>query len=281
MVLIKLLIFTLTFYQLFVDLDAIKCPKGHKVKSHSESVCVPCHDGSFHPGDNESLFCRPCTKCIEDSWSFEKQACTKETDTKCECRGEFVTWDDLSSTCKCDIGFGLTNGVCSKCKYGHFSKKINSPCQEWKKCESGVKIDGSGTSDVTCNELRINTTSYTKRTPSKQPPEGAHTQNMLATNMTTTTTTPTTASPGHRVTTKPNGKIEPSQNSNTGHHIGTVLILLGIVGLLLLTAVNCKLHNACVQRKPGPTNDSLCRRPVEESGDSSPSTSIKLIPGEP
>ncbi|XP_062259730.1 tumor necrosis factor receptor superfamily member 4 [Platichthys flesus] len=280
MVLIKLLIFTLTFSQLIVDLDAIKCPKGQKVKSSSSEECDVCRDGTFNSGETESLRCNPCTKCRQNWGSSMKQECTKETDTKCECRAEFVAWDSSSSHCYCAIGFGLIDGVCSKCKHGHFSNKNNSPCREWKKCESGVKTDGNGTSDVTCNERRINTTSYTTRTPTKQPREGAHTQNMLATTMNTTTTT--TAPPGPKVTPKPKRKIEPSPDSSTGHHIGMVLILLGIVGLLLLTAVTCKLHNApCVQRKPGPTNDSLCRRPVEESGDSSPSTSLKLIPGEP
>ncbi|XP_060925141.1 tumor necrosis factor receptor superfamily member 4 [Limanda limanda] len=279
MVLIKLLIFTSTFYQLFVDLDAIICPKGHKVKSSDREGCDVCKVGSFHPGENERLVCHPCTKCRADRGSSEKQKCTKETDTICECRGEFVAWLKNSDTCKCDIGFGLIDGVCSKCKHGHFSTKIDSPCQEWKKCESGVKTNGSGTSDVICNELGINTTSYTTRTPPIHPSEGARTKKMLTTTMTTTTTT-TTAPPGHKVPHEPNGKIEHFPNSNTGHHIGSVLF--GIVALLLLTAVTCKLHKSpCVQKKPLPTNDSLCRRPVEESGDSSPSTSIKLIPGEP
>ncbi|XP_035005629.1 tumor necrosis factor receptor superfamily member 4 [Hippoglossus stenolepis] len=284
MVLIKLLIFTLTFYQLIVDLDAITCPKGHKVKrisSSSSGDCEVCPDGSFQPEENNSLLCRACTNCEKNRGSVVKQKCTKETDTKCECRGNFVAWDKTSSTCKCDIGFELRHEECFKCKEAHFSHRINSPvCREWKKCESGEKIGGTKTSDVICNELRINSTSYTTRTPPKHPPEGTHTQNMLTTTMTTTTTT--TAPPGHKVTPKPNGKIEPSPNSNTGNHIGTGLIILGIIGLLLLTAVTCKLHNApCVQRKPVPTNDSLCRRPVEESGDSSQSSSLKLNPGEP
>lgn len=42
-----------------------------------------------------------------DYGSAVKEACTKETNTKCQCRGEFVPAESDSSTCKCEIGFGL------------------------------------------------------------------------------------------------------------------------------------------------------------------------------
>ncbi|XP_069392239.1 uncharacterized protein [Paralichthys olivaceus] len=230
MVLIKLLIFTLTFYQHIVDLDA--CPKGHKVKKGGKSgACEVCPDGYYQPEENNSLECKPCTRC---------------------------------------------QGKCEKCKDGYFSSKLNTPCKKWRECKSGEKTSGSSTTDVTCNEWRSNSTSHITHSPPQRPHEGTSTQNMHI-----TATITTTAPPGEKVSPQPKGKMEPSPNSNSGNHIGMVLIILGIVGLLLLTVVTCKLHNApCARRKPVLQNDSLCRRPVEESGDSSLS-SLKMNPQEP
>uniref|UniRef100_G3PF43 Uncharacterized protein n=2 Tax=Gasterosteus aculeatus TaxID=69293 RepID=G3PF43_GASAC len=94
------------------------------------------------------------------------------------------------------------------------------------------------------------------RLTSPHPHERAHTERIP------TGTTTTMAAPGHTVT-----------------HIGTglALVILGIIGLRVLTAVTCKLH---VTPQPAvPNNDSLCRRPVEESGESS-LCSVKRNPGE-
>lgn len=97
---------------------------------------------------------------VESGSSVEKE-CTKETDRKCQCRGEFVPKDNDSSTCICNVGFGLKGRgtemdhttehaicqkcqiaflminsfslpECSKCEHGYFSISINSPCQQWK-----------------------------------------------------------------------------------------------------------------------------------------------------
>lgn len=44
------------------------------------------------------------------SGSFPLKHCTKEANTICQCRREFVPSDNDSSTCKCGIGFGLKHG---------------------------------------------------------------------------------------------------------------------------------------------------------------------------
>ncbi|XP_022602551.1 tumor necrosis factor receptor superfamily member 4-like isoform X2 [Seriola dumerili] len=279
MVLLKFLILTLTFYELFVNLEAGTCPKGHSLSRKAD--CKICPDGYYQPEENDSLSCRPCTMCEEHRGSAIEQKCTKETDTKCQCREGFVPWGSDSSTCKCDIGFGLTNGKCSKCEVGFFSKSINSPCQKWKECKSGEKIPGTSSSDVICIELKSNpdiTTPDITFLPSHSPHEETQAQNLHTTTTTTTSTTTTTALPGHTLSTKKNRDMQPPP-SNTGSHIGLAVLMFGIVGLLVLTAVTCKLHiTPCVQRKPAvQTKDSLCRRPIEEIGDGSQS-SLKQNP---
>nr|XP_040061090.1 tumor necrosis factor receptor superfamily member 4 isoform X1 [Gasterosteus aculeatus aculeatus] len=279
MVIFKLLIFTLIFYEFTVDLDAgITCSKGQRV-TRSGTGCESCPIEAFQPEENDSQVCKVCTKCESETGSVVKEECTKETNTKCQCREEFVPWERDSSSCKCRIGFGLQleGRKCSKCEDGYFTTQSNSQCKKWKECKCGVKTNGTRSSDVICNELQGCTTSniptpsanylttpptsnkmvsLIARLTSPHPHERAHTERIP------TGTTTTMAAPGHTVT-----------------HIGTglALVILGIIGLRVLTAVTCKLH---VTPQPAvPNNDSLCRRPVEESGESS-LCSVKRNPGE-
>ncbi|XP_034388811.1 tumor necrosis factor receptor superfamily member 9 [Cyclopterus lumpus] len=281
MVLFKVLVFTLTFHKIIVDLDARTiCPKGHRV-TKSGTSCEICPSEAFQPEEKDSQFCKACTKCDFESGSIVKEECTKETNTKCQCRGEFVPWESDSSTCRCGIGFGLKRDgtECSKCEDGYFSTQINSCCQKWRECKCGVKMNGTRSSDVLCNfELQgCSGASNTYITPpSNTYIITATTSNKLVSLITRLTshhsneraqtqrmdTIATTAAPGH-----------------TDAYIatGVAFLILGIIGLLVLTAVIGKLHMT-----PQPIalkNDSLCRRPVEESGEGSLS-SLKLNPGE-
>ncbi|XP_054473523.1 tumor necrosis factor receptor superfamily member 4 isoform X2 [Anoplopoma fimbria] len=272
MFLFKLLIVTLSFY----DLDALRtCPKGQRLNPKANG-CDVCPNDAFQPEENDSQTCKVCTKCDGESGSDVKENCTKETNTKCQCREGFVPWESDSSSCKCEIGFELKHGgrECVKCDDGYFSTRMTSPCQKWKECKCGVNTKGTSTSDVICNkELQgcsdtSNTYFTTPRTSttkvslitlltSQHPRERVHTQRM---HTTTTTTTTTKAASEHIPT-----------------HIGMAFLILGIIGLLVLTAVTCKLH---ISPQPAaPKNDSLCRRPVEESGEGS-LASLKLNPGE-
>ncbi|XP_067443187.1 tumor necrosis factor receptor superfamily member 4 [Thunnus thynnus] len=281
MVPLKLLIFTLILCKLVADLDA-KCPKGKK--KTKDNGCADCQEGFFQPEENDSQRCSVCTKCDEKTTTVA-QVCTKVTDRTCKCREGFVAWPNDAASCYCPMGFGLIKGEtfkCSKCEHGHFSKGIDSACQKWKKCKSSVKENGTNMSDVTCNEEKNNNdittattsnkiTSVIKHLRTTRPHEGGPTQEINRVTATTPTTTATVASSTKGTT------IDPS---NTGNQIGMTLLLFGIIGLLVLTAVTCRLHiTPCVQRKPAvQPNDPLCRRPVEESGDDS-LCPLKVNPG--
>ncbi|KAI9515076.1 hypothetical protein NQZ68_027940 [Dissostichus eleginoides] len=283
MVLLKLLIFTLTFYELIFYLDAKTCPKGEKVvRAHARvESCERCPDDNYQDEQNYSQNCKPCIQCDQATGSSLKKKCTKETNTECECRRGFVRHDD--SSCKCNKGFGLKRGECSECEEGFFSSSINSQCQKWKECKSGVQLAGNKNSDVRCNvdtnpTTSNETVSLLTRLTTHHSHWGDKTQNP-ATNIKTTTssisTTSTTAAPGHRT-----DKGPPFHPSDLGTYTGAgmVLIIIGMIGLLVLTAVTCKLRS---NPKPAVTkSESLCRSPVEESGDDSQS-SLKLNPEEP
>uniref|UniRef100_A0A3P9N910 Tumor necrosis factor receptor superfamily member 4 n=1 Tax=Poecilia reticulata TaxID=8081 RepID=A0A3P9N910_POERE len=209
-----------------------------------KTECEPCGEGTFQATPKKSQSCDGCTTCYEGSDIKEK--CTAVKNTVCGCRDGFVPRARDSSICKCDIGSGLENGVCSKCKEGYFSQEINTQCQKWKDCKSaGIKQAGSSTSDVVCNEM-INDSQttvapttiskvFSSLSTTRRPHEGAPIQKTRSSTTTTTVQRPTV-----RNTTQ-----------NTSIHIGKTF--------------------------PAFSKDSLCRRPVEESGDGSES-SLKLNP---
>ncbi|TKS71308.1 Tumor necrosis factor receptor superfamily member 4 OX40 antigen OX40L receptor [Collichthys lucidus] len=222
---------------------------GHRVGPHGR--CDTCHEGTYQITNNYSGRCQgTCTKCDEQSGSFTIKKCTKENNAECQCRSGFVPSDSDYSTCRCDRGFGLSinNGrkECSKCEHGYFNARINSPCKKWKECKS-VGTPGTTTSDVICN----NTYAITHPTPTKtisiiklltshRPQDGTENQKMHSTTTTTATTTKSSSASGHPAT--PNDKVQPSYPSTTGNYIGMALLIFGIAGLLVLTAVTCKLH---------------------------------------
>ncbi|XP_026202591.1 tumor necrosis factor receptor superfamily member 4 [Anabas testudineus] len=268
----KVLLFTLTFCKLAIHSDATRCLKGQRVTR--QGGCTACSNGYYQPEENDSQECRPCTNCNKNWGSSVKQECTRETDRKCQCRAGFTPWEDDASSCKCDIGFGLKNNECLECEYGYFTSEINSVCQKWKECKSGVKVNGKRTSDAICNDPESDSaiTKTIIQSTSLRPREEPQTQ-------ATRTMTFSTAPPQHKGT----PKKEEAQNphSNAGHYTGMVLLIFGIIGLLILTAVTCKLHiTPCMQKKTAVQTKDSCRRPVEESGDGSLS-SFKLNPEEP
>ncbi|XP_037346062.2 tumor necrosis factor receptor superfamily member 4 [Pungitius pungitius] len=272
MVIFKQLIFTLIFYEFAVDLNAATCPKGQRILK--TTGCETCPSDGFQDEENETQVCKACTKCDSKTGSVVKKACTKETNTICQCLEGFVSWEDDSSSCKCGIGFGIQGPKCSKCEDGYFTTDINLQCKKWKECKCGVKTNGTTSSDVICNaEFQGCIAKNTPRTNYLTTPPGSKKTVSLITRLTSPhprKTAHTQRIPTGTTTTTP---------SRTVTHIGTglALVTLGIFGLLTLIAVTYKLR--FTHPPAAPKNDSLCRRPVEESGESS-LCSVKLNPEE-
>ncbi|CAI5687458.1 unnamed protein product [Oreochromis niloticus] len=136
---------------------------GQKV-SRNGNKCEECPAGYYQDQENTKNHCKPCTRCESNDGSVIKQDCTKFTNTKCECRKDFVPRDSESSICQCAEGFKQTGGECQKCEEGFFITSENSDCKKWKECTSGVKINGTATSDAICNEPNSNTHTTTPPT---------------------------------------------------------------------------------------------------------------------
>ncbi|XP_077386099.1 uncharacterized protein LOC144023974 isoform X2 [Festucalex cinctus] len=262
---LKLLLLSLTFHKFRADVDRFSCPKGKLIKMHGASpYCEACPEGYHQPGKNYSKQCKACTKCDEESGSKVTEKCTKVADTKCECRKGFDPAESDFATCECRVGSGLHDGECSKCEDGSFNQRPNGPCIQWKECKSGVNVSGSSTSDIICNE-DVNhhphsspTSNHTVSviTPKRewdQSHDDAHLE--------------TTATARYDVPSRDNVQPAPPSNA-TGHHISMAFVIFGIVALVVLSVVASKVRSTtCVRRRPAEQTDSLCRRPVEESGD--------------
>ncbi|XP_041836842.1 tumor necrosis factor receptor superfamily member 4 [Melanotaenia boesemani] len=256
MALSSALIIIFTFNEL-VALDAVECGKGMKV---SNGGCEPCSDDYYNDQINRTPSCKPCKHCL--SGGFVEERCTKVTDTKCQCYP----------------GYALDReNFCVECADGYFSLGYGVPCKKWTDCKAaGEKVRGTKTSDAICNEQMesnvITIASTTNRSvpitrlTTHRPHEGAQTQM-------THSTTSTTPQANDR------GRAQPPNQINTGNYFGQALLIFGIAMLVVLTLVTCKLtvHPHLKRGPTSPLNDS-CRPPVEESGDSSESFTIKLNP---
>ncbi|KAM3621973.1 uncharacterized protein V6R79_018484 [Siganus canaliculatus] len=246
MALLKLLVITLTFCTLIFNLNATICPKGKRVTDNGKS-CQACPKGTYHRGENRSKQCEPCGKCHEDTGSRYVERCTKERNRSCRCEKGFAPAERDNSTCRkqCNIGYELKAEECVECQEGYFSSAINSKCQKWTECKAtGIKIEGTKTSDAICNTERSRqpvTTAPTSKSVvslithfiSPRPHEGAQTQKMhTTTNITATTSVATIAKT----------KGQPVNTSTSGNHTSLIFLILGITGLLILTLVTCKMY---------------------------------------
>ncbi|XP_075996981.1 tumor necrosis factor receptor superfamily member 4 [Genypterus blacodes] len=250
---------------------SLTCRKGHKVSTAKGiTKCEVCPVGNYMSEENASQRCRPCSRCDSQLGSEEKQSCSKTEDTKCQCRAGFIPWESNSVSCKCEGGFEQKNDECQKCQDGYFSD-WGSSCSKWKECKStGVKVNGTSTSDVVCNTDTIISTPApsNERDDVTDEPDQAEDPLQHST---------TTSAPGHGVSTKV--WRQPSTPDHDYSPSGiAVLLTLGIVGLIVMSAVTCKLNIIpCLLNKTPPENmkDSSYGSPVEESGDSNCSTPLE------
>ncbi|KAF3856208.1 hypothetical protein F7725_016931 [Dissostichus mawsoni] len=274
MVLLKLLIFTLTFYEHIFYLDAKSCPKGEKVVRAPARVeyCESCPDETIRMKIIIPKTANLVYSVIKRREVLLKRSAQKRQTLNVSAVGDLFT-----------MMIPVANNVQNVKR--DFSAQVSTHSVKNGKsiCKSGVQLAGNKNSDVRCNVDTTPTTSnetvsLLTRLTSHHSHWGDKTQNP-ATNIKTTTssisTTSTTAAPGHRT-----DKGPPFYPSDLGTYTGAgmVLIIIGMIGLLVLTAVTCKLR---FNPKPAVTkSESLCRSPVEESGDDSQS-SLKLNPEEP
>uniref|UniRef100_A0A4W5P3I1 Si:ch73-361p23.3 n=1 Tax=Hucho hucho TaxID=62062 RepID=A0A4W5P3I1_9TELE len=274
-VLIYLCVFTCKRFLNSVE-ATFECKKGEMINIRNGRLCDPCRENHYQAVPNRSQKCELCTSCRENSELISK--CTKTSNTICQCRTGFIRRDVESSICKCDEGSGVdTSGlICRECKNGSFTTKMDSKCVKWRECRSGVRIPGNATSDVICND---NSEPEGKTLPSTHTtsPSGSiqtFSKSLIQSQRSSPHPDVPTLAPA------PTIKVTKSPKFSTAD-FGQVMTLMGTVLLLtfLLTTVTCKLVIIpCIKNHKKPavrTSQDSCRRPVEESGDSSFSSLVK------
>ncbi|XP_067314610.1 tumor necrosis factor receptor superfamily member 9 [Pseudorasbora parva] len=219
------------------------CPAGERLDYFTKN-CVDCQENQYNPKSGENIHCKYCSKCEKGSKEVDK--CTPTTNTRCKCRKGFTPLDQKQEEiCVCKKGSGVdkTGETCSECKYGYFSDKDDSTCQKWRECNGEIEIPGTSTSDAVCK--------YAPNQTAEAPTE-------YTTSMKTTTITSTAPS---RTTT-------PSPTKENFHSIWLVMLFIGILLLSGLLYHKCK-SNCCIhnRKKVDSRKESICRKPVEESGD--------------
>ncbi|XP_035651880.1 tumor necrosis factor receptor superfamily member 4 isoform X2 [Oncorhynchus keta] len=258
--------------------EAFKCKIGERISRGKKEQCEPCPDENFQAVPNESLQCQPCYSCNESSGSEVISKCTKTSNAKCQCRGGFTNRDKDSTICKCAVGSGLDrSGIilkCRECEHGFFTTDKDSTCAKWRECKSGVKTSGTTMADVVCNE---ESESDGKTLPSMQPTSPSGSIQTVSKSLIQNQSQGSSRHPDVPTLTP----AVTGPKSTTADY-GQVMPLIGIVLLLtfLLTAVTCNLVIIpCIKNYKNPgvktAQDSMCRRPVEESGDSSLSSLVK------
>ncbi|KAJ8258861.1 hypothetical protein COCON_G00178730 [Conger conger] len=247
--------------------------KAGEMKEHNSGNCIPCLDLQYQSTPNKESFCRTCGTCFEEMGSELISKCTKTANTKCQCRKGFVPKRG-SSSCKCDKGSELddTRKNCRRCPAGYFNTEAGKKCTPWTDCgKQGVKTNGSHQQNVVCHEGPW--TSAPAR-------EGKHLSAPVAVPMTPPLTATTPTPPAFPFTTSVSIRTTRPPGHNSGFP-GYTIAVPPVLLLILLSPIICKKLIIPFIQNYKKKADTPCRRPVEESGDSSRSSLVKSSLGQP
>ncbi|XP_062402251.1 tumor necrosis factor receptor superfamily member 10C [Sardina pilchardus] len=249
------------------------CGAGEKIENDR---CVPCEKEKYRNADFGYDHCRPCRQCRQGS--KVKSPCTAGSNTECDCIEGFTPRYSSKNECYCGKGSGIdSTGRCLTCEDGFFSDKADGSCQKWTDCGSlGVKVKGSASSDVTCHTAtegtdtvvpssspRLTTKAFIpatiKATATSLNQYSNHTQNVKSLVSQSTTTS------------------VPSASAEQYYNGMLALLFIAFILLIVCFALIFKLAaGLCLKqlKKPIARADTVCRRPVEESGDKSCSSLV-------
>ncbi|XP_016421064.1 tumor necrosis factor receptor superfamily member 9-like [Sinocyclocheilus rhinocerous] len=231
-------------------------------QSYVTKNCEACPQNQYRSTSGTYFHCENCSKCKKGS--NELSSCTSTSDTKCKCKKGFMPIDRIKEEiCSCEKGSGIDEtGICKKCEDGFFTDKENSICQKWRECINGIVTAGTGTSDAVCKhaskEVKEAPTKEVKEAPTKEvkEPPKAHITPFQATTISSTATS--------RIT-------DSSSNSTQKNSLYSLWLVMLCAGILLLAGLlyhKCKVTH-CIHnhKKVDFRKESVCRKPVEESGE--------------
>ncbi|KAK7145075.1 hypothetical protein R3I94_011239 [Phoxinus phoxinus] len=237
------LLFLLLLHQ---NASAKNCPAGEMLVYKTE-FCVACQENHYNPISGPNIHCKLCSECGKGRKVVNK--CTSTTDTSCECKEGFTPNDQKKDTCICKKGSEVVKGgeTCSECREGYFSDKDDSRCQKWRECKSGIEIPGTSTSDAVCKNASEGVTQAPK----------VHTTSLKTASLETTTIS----------STAPSRTTAASPTKDRFYYLWLVMLWAGILLLSGLLYHKCKVTYCIHNHKVDSRKDSVCGKPVEESGE--------------
>ncbi|KAK2889450.1 hypothetical protein QQF64_028388 [Cirrhinus molitorella] len=243
--------------------ESASCPEGQRLNYKTKS-CEPCPPEQYNSIPGAKNFCLNCRKCKRGS--KEEKPCSPTSNAECICKTGFTPLDEENEICICKKGFGITKTgkECRKCEDGFFTDKEDSTCQKIKECKSKTLFPGNSTSDAVCKDASKEVTEAPK----------AHT-NLFQTTSISTPFQKTTISTSLRTTTissmATSRTTDSSLNSTAKDKFYSLWLVMLCTGILLLAGLlyyKCKvpqcIHN---HKKVDFRKESVCRKPVEESGE--------------
>ncbi|XP_015192376.1 tumor necrosis factor receptor superfamily member 4 isoform X2 [Lepisosteus oculatus] len=247
------------------------CQPGEK-RSYEQDGCVPCQDDRYQPKPNHSKTCLKCSVCNKNKGSEEVSPCTRTRNAICKCLPGFASRDSNNETCTCQKGYEMDakEKSCVPCKDGFYSTD-GEKCIKWTECGTKqVRVEGSREADVVCGD----DPSAPKSSPGTPVP-GLSGQS----HSTDISTVGASSAPGRSATT-------PRAGAASDFKLGLMLafFISSLVLLVIVITTSCKLVIwPCIKKKKKLfiNPDGSCRRPVEESGDSSRSSLVKSNQGKP
>ncbi|XP_056109708.1 tumor necrosis factor receptor superfamily member 9 [Rhinichthys klamathensis goyatoka] len=243
----KVLSTLLCLLLLHQNASAKDCPAGKRL-DYITQYCVACQENRYNPKSGPNVHCKLCSECGNGSKVVVK--CTPTTDIRCQCKEGFTPINQKKENCVCKKGSEVDKRgeTCSECRKGYFSDKDDSTCQKWRECKSGIEILGTSTSDAVC------------KNPSEEVTEAPK---VYATSLKTTSLKTTTISSA-----APSRTTASSPTKDRFYSLWLVMLCAGILLLSGLLYHKCKvtycIHN---RKKVDSRKDSVCRKPVEESGE--------------
>ncbi|XP_077054248.1 uncharacterized protein LOC143706325 [Siphateles boraxobius] len=248
----KVLSTLLCLLLLHQNASAEDCPAG-KRRVYKKEYCVDCQENEYNPTSGSNVHCKHCSECGKGSKVVDK--CTPTTDIRCECKKGFTSNDHHKQICVCKKGSGVDKGgdTCSECHNGYFSDKDDSTCQKWRECKSGIEIPGTKTSDAVCKNASEEVTETPK----------VSTTSLKITSLKTNSLKTTTISYAF-----PSRTTASSPTKDRFYSLWLVMLCAGIFLVSGFLYHNRKVTN-CIHnhKKVDSRKDSVCRKPVEESGD--------------
>ncbi|MBN3322032.1 TNR11 factor, partial [Atractosteus spatula] len=269
-------------------------PEGEK-RSYEQDGCVACQDDRYQPKPNHSKTCLKCSVCNKNKGSEEVSPCTRKSNAVCKCLPGFVSRDSNNETCTCEKGYEMEakEKSCVPCKDGFYSTD-GEKCIKWTECGTKqVRVEGSREADVVCGD----DPSAPKSSPGTPVPGFSGQSHSTYISAVSASTTPARSATTPRAGAASDFKLgksspflppasapalrPPTLTSAVSLPPTTGLMLAFFISSLVLLVIvittSCKLVIwPCIKKKKKLfiNPDGSCRRPVEESGDSSRSSLV-------